>query len=177
MPQPRAVRWTRRIEFTVAAYNLERFFDTVNDPAVGETVLTAAAFASAACARPRWASAITCTRPDILGVVEVENLSTLQTLADRINADAVAAGQPDPQYVAYLQEGNDIGGIDVGFLVKTADVAAGVARVEVAGGHASIGKDTTWTEPDGAAACSTTVRRCCSTPWCTTPTAAPSRSP
>ena len=35
-------------------------------------------------------------------------------------------------YVAYLEEGNDIGGIDVGFLVKTAEASAGVARVEVA---------------------------------------------
>ena len=31
-------------EFTVASYNLERFFDTVNDPGIGEPVLTAAAF-------------------------------------------------------------------------------------------------------------------------------------
>ena len=60
--------------------------------------------------------------PDILGVVEVENLSILQRLAARINADAVAAGGSDPMYVAYLEEGNDIGGIDSGFLVKSARV-------------------------------------------------------
>ena len=34
--------------------------------------------------------------PDILGVVEVENLTTLQALAAKISADAIAAAQPDP---------------------------------------------------------------------------------
>ena len=61
----------------------------------------------------------------------------------------MAASQPNPQYVAYLVEGNDVGGIDVGFLVKTAEVAAGVARVEVIA-VTQQGKDTTWTEPDGS---------------------------
>ena len=38
----------------------------------------------------------------------MENLTALQDLADQINADAGAAS---PQYVAYLVEGNDVGGI------------------------------------------------------------------
>ncbi|MFC3551420.1 lamin tail domain-containing protein [Lysobacter cavernae] len=134
--------------FTVAGYNLERFFDTTNDPSIGEPVLTAAAFerrlAKASLGIRKYLHA-----PDILGAIEVENLSTLQTLASRINADAVAAGDPDPRYVPYLLEGNDVGGIDVGFLVKTADVQAGVARVEVQS-VAQIGKDTTWVEPNGS---------------------------
>lgn len=117
-------------EFTVASYNLQRFFDTVNDPAIGEPVLTTTAFNN------RLAKASLGIRdflktPDVLGVVEVENLSTLQALATKINNDAVAAAQPDPGYFAYLVEGLDVGGIDVGFLVKTAEVAAGTPRVEV----------------------------------------------
>jgi predicted extracellular nuclease len=108
-------------EFTVASYNLERFFDTVNDPGIGEPVLTPAAFDN------RLNKASLGIRnhlgtPDILGVVEVENLTTLQALAARISADAIAASQPDPEYDAFLVEGNDVGGIDVGFLVKTATV-------------------------------------------------------
>lgn len=147
---PRAARLPREDEVTVAAYNLERFFDTVNDPAVSETVLTPAAF------ERRLAKASLGIRdylhtPDILAVVEMENLSTLQTLAQRIGTDAVAAGQPDPQYVAYLQEGNDIGGIDVGFLVKNAEVAAGIARVQVVS-VTQIGKDLQWQQPDGTLA-------------------------
>jgi predicted extracellular nuclease len=147
-PSPQAARVANADEFTVAAYNLERFFDTVNDPATGEPVLTAAAFAN----RLNKASLTVrdfLNAPDILATVEVENLTTLQALASKINADAVAAGQADPNYVAYLEEGNDVGGIDVGFLVKTAEVATGVARVQVLG-VTQHGKDTTWTEPSGS---------------------------
>ena len=144
---PRAARVASADEFTIAAYNLERFFDTVNDPTTGEPVLTASAFAN------RLSKASLGVRdylnaPDILATVEVENLSTLETLANKINGDAVAAGQPDPQYVAYLEEGNDVGGIDVGFLVKTAEVGTGIARVQVIG-VTQQGKDVTWTEPSG----------------------------
>jgi uncharacterized protein len=118
-------------EFTVGSYNMERLFDTVNDPAIGEPVPTLAAFDM------RLNKASLGIRnflrmPDILGVVEVENLTTLQALAARISADALAASQPDPEYDAYLVEGNDVGGIDVGFLVKTASVDGGTTpRVEV----------------------------------------------
>ncbi|HET9226235.1 MAG TPA: endonuclease/exonuclease/phosphatase family protein, partial [Thermoanaerobaculia bacterium] len=117
-------------EFTVAAYNMERFFDTVNDPGIGEPVLTAPAFDN----RLNKASLgirNSLQMPDILGVVEVENLTTLQAVAARISADAIAASQPDPEYDAYLVEGNDVGGIDVGFLVKTALVDGSTPRVEV----------------------------------------------
>ncbi|MFD0738929.1 nuclease [Lysobacter koreensis] len=147
---PRAARAPAADEFSVAAYNLERFFDTTNDPGKDDAVLTPAAF------EKRLGKASLGIRdflrtPDILGVVEMEKLPVLQTLADRLNADAVAAGQPDPGYVAYLEEGNDIGGIDVGFLVKTASVAAGIARVQVVA-VTQVGKDTTWIEPDGSSA-------------------------
>jgi hypothetical protein len=47
-------------------------------------------------------------------------------------------------YLAYLVEGNDIGGIDVGFLVKSARVNV----VDVT----QFGKDTTYVEPGGATA-------------------------
>ncbi|MEK7833593.1 MAG: HYR domain-containing protein, partial [Acidobacteriota bacterium] len=122
-------------ELTIASYNIERFFDDVNDPAIGEPVLTATAYQN------RLAKASLGIRdflrtPDIVGIIEIENLTTLQALATKINADAVAASQPNPMYVAYLIEGNDIGGIDVGFLVKTAIVTGATPRVTVNGGVA-----------------------------------------
>ena len=140
-----AARLPSEDEFTVASYNLERFFDTVNDPAIGEPVLTATAFAN------RLNKASLGIRnelhtPDVLAVMEVENLTTLQQLASKIDSDAVANGDQDPQYAAYLQEGNDVGGIDVGFLVKTADVVAGTPRIEVVD-VTQYGKDTTWIDP------------------------------
>jgi hypothetical protein len=103
-------------EFTVASLNLQRFFDTADDPATDDPVLTPAAFDN----RLAKASLAIRTRlgsPDILGVAEVENLAALQALADRLQRDGVS-------YRAFLEEGNDPGGIDVGFLVKsTARVA------------------------------------------------------
>src|SRR6185503_542981 len=82
--------------------------------------------------------------PDILGVQEVDNLSTLQALASKVNADALAAGQPNPNYVAYLEEGNDIGGIDVGLLVKSSRATV----VDVT----QVGKAATFIDPtDGSA--------------------------
>lgn len=146
--QPKPALAPQADDVSLATYNMERFFDDQNDPAIGEPVLTPAAY------QMRLGKASLTVRdylhlPDILGAVEVESQSVLQTLADRINADAVAAGQPNPQYVAYLQEGNDVGGIDVGFLVKTAAVGADRPRVEVLS-VVQHGKATTWVEPGGA---------------------------
>jgi predicted extracellular nuclease len=111
-------------EFTVASFNLERFFDTVNDPGIGEPVLTPTAFANRL-NKSSLAIRNVLQSPDILGLSEIENLSTLQSLASKVNADTVAGGAPDPQYTAHLVEGNDIGGIDVGFLVKSSRVSVG----------------------------------------------------
>jgi uncharacterized protein len=144
---PEGVRAPTQDEFTIASYNLQRFFDTSDDPATSDSIPTAAAFDK------RLAKASLAIRdylhaPDIIGVQEVENLATLEAIAARVSADATAASQPDPQYSAVLLEGNDIGGIDVGLLVKTAGEYA--PRVEVLSVE-QLGKDTTWTDPsDGA---------------------------
>jgi predicted extracellular nuclease len=129
-PGPTTVSAATNMEFTVGSYNLERFFDTVNDPGIGEPVLTPTAFAN------RLNKASIAIRnhlrfPDVLGVVEMENLPALQALAAKISADAVAASQPDPLYETFLVEGNDVGGIDVGFLVKEALVDGTNPRVTV----------------------------------------------
>jgi len=130
-------------EFTVSSFNLERFYDTVNDPSTSDAVLTAAAF-DRRLNKASLAIREVLRSPDILGVEEMENLPTLQALADKVNNDAVAAGGPNPAYQAYLVEGNDIGGIDVGFLVKSARVTV----IDVT----QVGKDTTYTQPDGTPA-------------------------
>jgi hypothetical protein len=104
-------------ELTVASFNLERFFDNVNDPLIGEPILTAAAYTNRL-NKASLAIRNVLRSPDVIGIIEMENLTVLQGLATKINTDAVAAGQPNPNYQAYLVEGNDVGGIDVGFLVK-----------------------------------------------------------
>ncbi len=142
---PAAVTAPLPTEFTVASYNLQRFFDDVNDPAISEPVLTNAQYTA------RLAKASVGIRnfmrtPDVVGVVEMENLATLQALATRINNDAVAAAQPDPLYQAYLIEGNDVGGIDVGFLVKTS-LAGANPRVQVVSVTQEL-DGTLFTNPD-----------------------------
>ena len=128
---------------TIASFNLLRFFDEIAD-GNGAVTLTPAALDK----RLGKTAAAICDylkAPDILGVVEVENLRVLGLLADRINSGCARA----PAYVPYLESGNDVGGINVGFLVSTRAVAAGVARVEVLG-VTQIGKDATLDNPNGS---------------------------
>ncbi len=111
-------------EVTVAALNLQRFFDATDDPGIGEPVLTATAYDN------RLEKASIAVRqhlrhPDIVGVQEAENLGALQDLATRVNA---AGG---PEYDAYLVEGDDPTGIDVGLLVKVSESTGGPPRVTV----------------------------------------------
>ncbi|HZT61272.1 MAG TPA: Calx-beta domain-containing protein, partial [Pyrinomonadaceae bacterium] len=137
-------------EFTVASFNMERFFDTVNDPNTQDAVLTQAAFDK----RVNKASLIIRTiqrYPDVIGVEEMENLSTLQAVAAKVNSDAQTIdGLPNPNYVAYLAEGNDIGGIDVGFLVKESRITTvGVTQIELAGCNHTTGAGCyTYTNPN-----------------------------
>ncbi len=134
---PTAVSDAAADEFTVAGFNLFRFFDTLDEPGISDPVLTATALnnrlgktAEAICSYLK--------TPDIIGVVEVENIGVLTQLADTINNGQVPTGNPvpacntAPAYVPYLVEGNDVGGIDVGFLISTKIVDGGATpRVEV----------------------------------------------
>ncbi len=128
-------------QFTVASFNMERFYDTANDLTVSDVVLSPAAYAN----RLRKASLSIrniLLLPDIVAVEEMENMAALQDLANQINNDAVVAGIPNPVYMAYLMEGNDVGGIDVGFLVKSTRVDVATVTQE--------GKATTYVTPAGA---------------------------
>lgn len=110
-------------EVTVGSFNLENFFDDEknSDDVQKETIVTKEAF-QRRLNKASLAIRSVLSMPDVFGVIEVENLKVLQKLADKINSDAVAAGQPNPQYQAFLEEGNDVRGIDSGFLVKTSKV-------------------------------------------------------
>ena len=111
-PAPRAVRARATGEFTVGAQNMLRLFDTNDDPAISDDVPSAQRYAD------RLAKASLQIRnilgaPDVLSLEEVENIGVLQDLAAKIEADDASL-----RYTAYLVEGNDIGGIDAGFLVR-----------------------------------------------------------
>ena len=128
---------------TIASFNLLRFFDEIADgngaPALKPEALDKRLGKTAA------AICDYLKAPDILGVVEVENLRVLGLLADRINSGCARA----PAYVPYLESGNDVGGINVGFLVSTRAVADGAARVKVVN-VTQLGKDATLANPDGS---------------------------
>lgn len=126
-------------QFSVAAMNIENFFDDKDDPSINEDVVAAEAF------EKRLKKISTAIRehlqmPDVVGIVEADNLEALRRLADRLNADAVSAGKPDPKYKAYLEDGNDGRGIDNGFLVKTGRVKIMAVK--------QFGKDVKYTNPD-----------------------------
>ncbi|MGY1458332.1 Calx-beta domain-containing protein [Luteimonas sp. A534] len=142
LDQPRGSVLPSPDHATFATYNLQRFFDTVNDPGISEPVLTQDAFATRLNKASLGIRAFMHS-PDVIGVSEVENLNALHALATKINADAVALGDPDPGYIAYLMEGNDVGGIDVGFLVKAGEIDAALPRVDVLSVE-QVGADTAW---------------------------------
>jgi predicted extracellular nuclease len=120
-PLPVPVRERAADEFTVGSLNMFRFFDDVDDPptanANGELIRDDTVVSSAEYLRRRNKFVVhildVLRAPDIVAVQEVEKLEVLQDLA----AD-IAAVEPTVQYTAYLVEGNDIGTIDVGFLVR-----------------------------------------------------------
>lgn len=110
-------------ETTIASFNIENFFNDEKDSdnVQKETILSKENY-QRRLNKASLAIRGVLSMPDVLGVAEVESLKVLKTLAEKINADAVAANQPNPKYEAYLEEGNDVRGIDVGFLVKSAKV-------------------------------------------------------
>ncbi len=92
-------------EFTVAGFNIENF--TGVDPQLTKASLAIRQLMHS---------------PDVIGHIEILDLTTLQSLASKVNADAVAAGEPDPQYEALLTQAPAGGTQNVGFLVKTSRV-------------------------------------------------------
>ncbi len=126
-------------QFSIASMNVERFFDDEDDPSIKEPIITSEGFEKRL-KKVSLAIRAYLQMPDVVGVVEMENLAVLKKLAERINKDAEISGKPNPKYEAYLIEGNDIGGIDSGFLVKS-------SRVEVLETK-QFGKDEKFENPN-----------------------------
>lgn len=95
---------------TLASYNLHDLFDTQDDPATADAVLSRFAYAEALAGRAHTIAAHL-DLPDILAVQEVENLAALRELATQPELG-------DADYEAVLIEGPDGRGIDVGLLFK-----------------------------------------------------------
>jgi predicted extracellular nuclease len=106
-------------EVTIGSLNLFRLFDDVDDPGTQDdgAVIPTAEYQRRLEKFSRYIRE-KLRSPDVLAVQEVEHLAALQALAARILAD-----DPTVSYTAYLEEGNDVGGIDVGFLVRSSTVS------------------------------------------------------
>ncbi|MDQ2855569.1 MAG: DUF4214 domain-containing protein, partial [Acidobacteriota bacterium] len=128
-------------ELTIGSFNMQRFFDTTDDPAVADVVLTTTAFNNRL-NKASLAIRNVMNSPDVIGIEEMENLTTLQSVASKVNSDSGGA----VTYSAFLVEGNDVGGIDVGFLVKTQ--ANAQTRISVTS-VTQYNKTETFTDPSG----------------------------
>lgn len=96
-------------DFSMATFNLKNFFDTLDDPATDDSVLSAAVFQRRL---HKYAETIhsVLRDPEILAVQEAENLAVLQAL--------VAQPELGGLYRAWLVEGPDLRGLDVGLLYR-----------------------------------------------------------
>lgn len=103
-------------EFTVGGFNIENF-------AGNETRRRKASLAIRQLMR----------LPDVIGHIEILDEATLQSLADQVNSDELAAGQPSPAYQAVLIPAPAGGTQNVGFLVKTSRVRIDAVSQERAG--------------------------------------------
>jgi len=119
-PLPVAVRRQTRDEATVGSLNVFRLFDDVDDPsslsavgAVRNDFVVSTDEYNRRLAKLATHVVDVMRTPNILAIQEVESLSVLEDLAA-----AIEAQEPRTKYSAYLIEGNDIGTIDVGFLVQ-----------------------------------------------------------
>ncbi|MDH3402392.1 MAG: lamin tail domain-containing protein [Acidobacteriota bacterium] len=114
-PLPVPVRPRAPGEFTVGTLNVFRLFDDVDDPPDGDRddiVVSAAEYARRLAKLSAYIREVL-RSPDVLAVEEAEKLGVLEDLAAKIETD-----DPGVVYSAFLVEGNDVGTIDVGFLVR-----------------------------------------------------------
>ncbi len=121
-PQPVPAQTSN--EFTVASFNMERFYNDKKDednPGSSAVTVTTEAY-QRRLNKASLAIRTILNSPDIIGTQEIENLAVLTDLADKVNADTAAAGQTNPGYVPYLFLANDGTAINTGFLVKSSRV-------------------------------------------------------
>ncbi|MEN7344197.1 MAG: hypothetical protein AAAFM81_14700, partial [Pseudomonadota bacterium] len=128
---PGAVRARDANEFTVGSLNMFRLFDDVDDPSDNaadgrvrdDVVIATDEYATRLDKLARYVVDVL-DSPDVLSVQEVEGLNVLEALATRINELDSSVS-----YSNVLVEGNDVGTIDVGFMVRSTITVDNVAQL------------------------------------------------
>ncbi len=110
-------------ELTVGSQNMLRLFDTTNDPGVSDPVVLPEEFESRIAKASLYIRTVLGS-PDVVVLEEVENLGVANALASRLATD-----DPGTSYTAYLMEGHDVGGIDIGMLVRSAIAVSSVTQL------------------------------------------------
>ncbi|MEO6172121.1 MAG: Calx-beta domain-containing protein, partial [Arenimonas sp.] len=148
--QPAAVSRKAANDISMGSLPLGRFFDDVNDPQRDEPVMPKKVYALRL-AKAANAICAYADSPDVLGVSGVESESVLSDLASATNERVgnvlfPQACQNDPHYRAYM--GSVGSGLNLGFLVSTAEVLPGVPRVQVLA-TTPIGEKSQFRHPNG----------------------------
>ncbi len=130
-----------RGEMTLATQNVQQLYDTMDDPDTEDWAVPRETVDIKLAKLSLWIRGVL-RSPTVIALQEVENLGVLQELADRILADG------GPRYVPYLLEGNDVSGIDVGYLVGE-DFAVDSLEQLQTGEHFDYGgrQYTVWDRP------------------------------
>jgi predicted extracellular nuclease len=135
-------------DLTIGSFNMERFYNN-RDEGNGAVLLTAAAY-QGRLNKASLAIRNVMRMPDILGLEEIEGKRNtagaidprvIEDLAAKVNADAVAAGQGNPNYSWCSAPTNDPGAISLAVMFKPAKVQMSECLV--------YGGATRYSEPDG----------------------------
>ena len=98
--------------FRVISQNMHRLFDDVDNGRKFETVLSTKEFRKKSTLAAQ-KFIVDFELPDIMALQEVENINTLNQIIHHIQQTSGA------RYKAVLKEGNDVSGMDIGFLIKS----------------------------------------------------------
>ena len=111
---PVPVRPRAGLEATIGSLNVFRLFDDVDDPGSEDNgqVVSTVEYSTRLEKLTRYVLNVL-RAPDVLAVQEAEKLDVLDDLAT-----VISLADPTVVYTAYLVEGNDVGGIDTGYLVR-----------------------------------------------------------
>ncbi len=135
------VRPGRPGEITLATQNVQRLYDSTDDPGVDDVAVPREIVDLRLKKLSLWIRDVL-RSPTVIALQEVENIGILQALADTIHADG------GPRYVPYLLEGNDISGIDVGYLVDETFAVDDLTQLQAKERFGYEGTDyTLWDRP------------------------------
>jgi hypothetical protein len=134
-------------DLTIGSFNMQRFYNDTSE-SNGAAALTTAAY------QRRLAKASLAIRnvlrmPDLIGLEEVEGqrngnpntVSVIQDIVNKVNSDAVTAGQDNPNYTFCVGLTNDPSAITPAIIYKQGKVTSATCTM--------YGLSTTYAEPDG----------------------------